>query len=245
MKRIPVITAIMVLTIIISPVLYILIRSFEDRQYFELVVNNHLFFKYALKTIAYSALAGFLSVVIALPVGYLFAKVRFRFRNIIFFVYILVMLLPFQATQLSGYLLFRRLNIIDNPITLILTMSFSPLSVFLIRQNLTALPDDVIDAFSLESKSVLKFLRYIVLPFAMPSLSTLFMLIFCATYSLVEQAQIYMPKNIEEYPLSAVIGNLSEEGYFAGCVIYLLPVILMYLVLERNMLKGMEYYRWD
>ena len=108
-----------------------------------------------------------------------------------------------------------------------------------------SLPDDIIDAYSLESKSVFRLLKTIVIPYAMPMLSTLFMLTFCATYSIVEQAYIYMPKNIEAYPLSAVLGSVPEEGYFAGCVIYLLPVLLVYLVLEKNMLKGMEYYRWS
>ena len=246
MKRcIPIFIAVIILAVFISPILYVIFSSFAGGQYYELTINNHNFFKYALRTVGYSTLSGFLSVVIALPVGYLFAKVRFRFRNVIFYIYILVMLLPFQATQLSGYLLFKKLNVIDDPVTLIVTMSFSPLAVFLIRQCLTALPDEIIDAFSLESKSVLRLLRYIVIPYAMPMLSTLFMLTFCATYSIVEQAYIYMPKNIEAYPLSAVIGSLPEESYFAGCVVYLIPVLLVYLVVEKNMLKGMEYYRWN
>lgn len=244
-RKIPILCAIVILLVFTAPILYVLVKSFSGNQYYELVINNYNYFKYALRTIGYSALSGFLSVVIALPVGYLFAKVRFRFRNIIFYIYILVMLLPFQATQLSGYLLFKRLNAIDNPITLIVTMSFSPLAVFLIRQCLVSLPDDIIDAFSLESKSVFKFLRLIVIPYAMPMLSTLFMLTFCATYSIVEQAYIYMPKNVEAYPLSAVLASLTDESYFAGCVVYLLPVLLVYLVLEKNMLKGMEYYRWN
>jgi len=245
MKRIPYILTFVILIVFTAPVLYVVIRSFEGRQYYELVINNYTYFKYALKTIGYSALSGLLSVMIALPVGYLFAKVRFRFRNIIFFIFILVMLLPFQATQLAGYILFKRLNIMDSPLTLILTMSFSPLSVFLLRQNLSSLPDDVIDAFSLESKSVFKFICYIVIPYSLPMLATLFTLTFCATYSIVEQAYIYMPNDTEAYPLSAVLGSLPEECYYAGCAVYLLPVLLVYLVLEKNMLKGMEYYRWS
>ena len=245
MKKIPYILTFVILLVFSAPVLYVVVRSFERGQYYELVINNYTYFKYALKTIGYSALSGILSVVLALPVGYLFAKVRFKFRNVIFFVFILVMLLPFQATQLAGYILFKRLNIMDSPLTIILTMSLSPLSVFLLRQNLSSLPDDVIDAFSLESKSVFRFIRHIVLPYSMPMLSTLFMLTFCAAYSIIEQAYIYMPKNMEDYPLSAVLSKVPDEAYFAGCTVYLLPVILIYLVLEKNMLKGMEYYRWD
>ena len=245
MKKIPYFFAFLVLAVFSAPVIYVIVRSFEGRQYYELVINNYSYFRYALKTIGYSTLSGILSVVIALPVGYLFAKVRFKLRNIIFFVFVLVMLLPFQATQLAGYIFFKRLDIIDSPLTLILTMSFSPLSVFLLRQNLSSLPDDVIDAFSLESKSVFKFIRYIVLPYSMPMLATLFMLTFCATYGIIEQAYIYMPKNMEDYPLSAVLNKVPDEAYYAGCTVYLLPVILIYLVWEKNMLKGMEYYRWD
>ena len=151
-RKIPILCAIVILLVFTAPILYVLFKSFSGNQYYELVINNYNYFKYALRTIGYSALSGFLSVVIALPVGYLFAKVRFRFRNIIFYIYILVMLLPFQATQLSGYLLFKKLNAIDDPITLIVTMSFSPLAVFLIRQCLTALPDDTLCyAYALDS----------------------------------------------------------------------------------------------
>jgi multiple sugar transport system permease protein len=234
-----------IMLLFMAPIIYVLFRSFDGRQYYELTINNYNYFKYALRTIGYSALSGFLAVVIALPVGYLFAKVNFKFRNVIFYIYIIVMLLPFQATQLSGYLLFKRLDVIDNPVTLIITMSFSPLAVFLIRQCLISLPDEITDAFSLESKSTFKFLRHIVIPYAMPTLSTLFMLTFCAVYNIVEQAYIYMPNNTEAYPLSAVLSSLPEESYYAGCAVYLLPVLFVYLVLEKNMLKGMEYYKWS
>ena len=245
LKKLKWISAILFLAVFSAPVLYVLLHSMEEGQYYELTVNNYTFFKYALKTIGYSTASGLLSVILALPVGYLFAKVRFKFRNILFFIYILVMLLPFQATQLSGYLMFRRLDILDSPLTLILIMSFSPLPVFLLRQCLTAMPDDMTDAFSLESKSVFKFLRYMVIPFAKPMLVTSFMLTFCSSYGIVEQAYIYMPKDTEDYPLSAVLGNLSDEGYFAGCAMFLLPVLLVYLVIEKSMMKGMEYYRWN
>ena len=245
MKKIRWIPASLFLIVFMGPVLYVMVRSAEKGQYYELIVNNHSFFKYALKTIGYSLLSGALSTVLALPAGYIFAKVRFRFRNILFFIYILVMLLPFQATQLSGYLMFKRLSLLDSPLALILIMSFSPLSVFLLRQCISSMPDDVSDAFSLESRSVFKYLRYMVIPFAKPMLVTSFMLVFCSTYGMVEQAKIYMPKNIEDYPLSAVLGSVPEEGYYAGCTVYLLPVLLIYLTIEKSMRKGMEYYRWN
>ena len=85
-RKITILCVSFILLLFMAPIIYVLVRSLDGRQYYELTINNYNYFKYALRTIGYSALSGFLAVVIALPVGYLFAKVNFKFRNVIFYI---------------------------------------------------------------------------------------------------------------------------------------------------------------
>ena len=134
-----------------APLIYSVFMSFGKKQYLELILNNHSFFGYLLASVLFSAVSAVLAVIFSLPLGYFFAKVDFKFRDFLFFIYIIVMLLPFQATQLSGYLAMKHLNLINNPLSLILMICFSPKAVFLLRQCLKTMPDDIGDAFRLES----------------------------------------------------------------------------------------------
>ncbi|MGN0588487.1 MAG: carbohydrate ABC transporter permease [Ruminiclostridium sp.] len=213
-------------------------------QYTELFINNYPFFRFFTNSIVYSALSAIICIVISLPVAYLFAKIRFKLRDGLFFIYILVMMLPFQATMLPQYILLRDLNLLNTPIALMLWLVFSPTAVFLLRQFIKAIPDEIIDSAKLETNSAVVILLRIVLPQIKPAIITLMILTFCESWNMYEQALTFASQNIEIMPLSCVMEYLSDDIAFSGATVYMLPIIMLFLIFEKSIYSGMEKYKW-
>jgi len=251
MKKLKIIPLYFFALLYFVPVLISFIKSlsFNEQaitlgQYWHLFVNNYTFFKFFWNSVFYSAINSIVCILISLPLGFFFAKIKFRGKNIIFFFYILIMMLPLQSTMLSSYILLRDFELLNKPLALMLPMMFSPLAVFLFRQFIKVIPNEVIDYTLLETSSALKMFRYVIIPQIKPALITLFILIFCESWNMVEQAIIFVSKNPEIMPLSVKLSDLPENVYFAGSVIYMFPIIVMFLLFENEIEKGMESYKW-
>jgi multiple sugar transport system permease protein len=154
------------------------------------------------------------------------------------------MMLPLQSTMLSSYILLRYFDMLNRPLALILPMVFSPLAVFLFRQFIKVIPDELIDCTLLETSSALKIMRFVIVPQIRPALITLFILIFCESWNMVEQAIIFASNNIEIMPLSVRLSDLPENVYFAGSIVYIFPIIVLFLLFEGEIEKGVENYKW-
>ncbi len=219
-------------------------QRFTYRQYAELFVNHYLYFGYFWNSVGYAVLSAGLGILLAIPISFLFAKFKFRFREGLFFVYIVVLMMPFQAVMLPGYIMFRDMQLLNTPIALILPIVFSPIAVFLLRQFMKEIPDELLDSARLETNSAVKMLRYIVLPQVKPAVVTLFIILFCESWNMVEQAFTYAPRNREIMPLSVMLGELPGEVLAAGSMVYMFPIILLFLLTEEMLYQGMEQYRW-
>lgn len=248
LKRIPLI---IISLLFLIPILFSLIKSlaFREslltlRQYWQLFVNNYPYFKYFWNSVFYSVINAALCAIISLPVGFFFAKIKFRGKNILFFLYMLTMMLPLQSTMLSSYILLRELKLLDTPLALILPMVFSPQAVFLYRQFIKVIPDDTLDSARLETSSAIKILRHVIIPEIKPAIITLFILIFCESWNMVEQAIIFTANKPEVMPLSVKLSELPDNVVFAGSVVYMFPIIVLFLLFENEIEKGVKYYRW-
>ena len=219
-------------------------RLFSLKQYTELFVNNYLYFHFFWNSVFYAVAGAALCIVLSLPLGLLFAKIRFKFREAIFFFYVVVMMMPFQATMLPGYIFLRDMKCLNTPAALILPFLFSPVAVFLFRQFMKAIPDELMDYTRLETSSALVLLRSVVIPQIKPAIVTLFIILFCEIWNMVEQAQTFAPQNMDIMPLSVMLDKLPEEVMFSGSTVYMFPIIMLFLFAEEFLYKGMERYKW-
>lgn len=244
-------TALIFLTVVYSlPYTIIFIGSlfYNNRlslmQYVELFVNNYPFFTFFCNSLLYSVLGACISIILALPIAYMFAKINFRFRDTLFFFYILAMMLPFQATMLPQYIVLRDLNFLNTRIGLVLWLIFSPTPVFLLRQFIKSIPDEIIDSAKLETSSPITILTKIIIPQIKPALFTLLILTFCEGWNMYEQALIFAMQNQKIQPLTTVIMQLPENVAFSGATIYTIPVLILFLLFEKSIYSGMERYKW-
>lgn len=233
----------------IYPVLTTAIKSFSFEgkpglyQYWELFVTNFTYLKYFWNSVFYASVITAVSILISLPLGFLFAKLRFKGRDSIFFIFILVYMLPFQATLLPNYIQLRDFGMLNTPLALTLPMMFSPFAVFLLRQFMKTIPDELIDYTLLETSSVLKTFRYAVLPQIKPAIVSLAILIFCESWNTVDQALIFSMDNNDILPLSVILGEIPENVRYAGGTVYMFPIIMLFVMFRETLEQSMEAYK--
>lgn len=245
--RLVVLTALAVLFVI--PVVSTAVKSlsFEGKvgfgQYWELFVTNFTYLDFFWNSVIYASAITVVSIAVSLPLGFLFAKVKFKGRDGLFFIFILVMLLPFQATLLPNYIQLRDFNMLNTPLALTLPMMFAPFAVFLLRQFIKTIPNDLIDCTLLETSSVIKTFRYAILPQIKPALVSLAILIFCESWNMVDQALIFSMENGEILPMSVVLGELPENVRYAGGMVYMFPIIMLFVMFRETLEESMEAYK--
>lgn len=221
--------------------------SFEGRiglkQYWELFATNFTYFDFFWNSVIYAAAITVVCIAISLPLGFLFAKVNFKGRDSLFFVFILVMMLPFQATLLPNYIQLRDFKMLNTPLALTVPMMFSPFAVFLLRQFMKTIPNDLIEFTLLETSSVVKTFRYAILPQIKPAIVSLAILIFCESWNMVDQALIFSMENDKIMPLSVILSEIPENVKYAGGTVYMFPIIMLFVMFRETLEESMEAYK--
>ena len=169
------------------------------------------------------------NVVVSVLAAYVFAKVKFRGRSVLFFLYIVVMMMPFQVTLLPQYLVSRAWGIYDTPVPLILPGIFSAFGTFLLTQLLKTMPDEILDAARLETKSTLRLIWHIVLPHLRGGMICLFVLEFTELWNMVAEPLVLLETEWK-MPLAAVWNQSGDSAALAAVVVFLLMPLLLYLL---------------
>ena len=246
------ITVLALLSILfVLPVVMTVINSFTYgeskftlKAYWELFVTNFTYLDFFWNSVIYATLITVVSITISLPLGFVFAKIPFKGRDTAFFIYIVVMMLPFQATLLPNYIQLRDFNMLNTPLALTIPMMFSPFAVFLFRQFIKNIPNELIDCTALETTSVFKTFRYAVIPQIKPAIVSLAILIFCESWNMVEQALIFSMENDEIMPLSVMLSEIPSDVSYAGGAVYMFPIIMLFVMFRETLEESMESYKF-
>lgn len=182
-------------------------------------------------------------VVLAAFASYSFARYRGRVRELIFFGYVFLMLLPYQVTLVPNYLVNKWLNLLDTRWAVILPGIFAPFSVFLLTKNMRRIPSSYIEAARLDGAGEWQIFTRVCLPLCKGALYSVAILVFIDYWNMVEQPMI-MFSDEEMYPLSVFLNNINsgEVGIaFAAAVIYMIPSLLLFLHGEEYLEEGIAY----
>lgn len=190
---------------------------------------------------AFAILVGQALVVPALAYG--LSKFKFRGREMIFFLIVLLMLMPFQVTMVPNVLTLRFMGLMNTVWAVILPMLFAPFYIFLIRQFMITLPDELLEASSIDGAGPFRSFLWIVLPVCRPVLGAAAALSFAESWNLVEQPLAYLTEVQNLMPLSTLFNQMTKKpsGYeFAGAALYILPALLIYLFFQEDILAGIQ-----
>ncbi len=216
---------------------------FSLGQYEQVLIKDDKILFYFTNSVKYAAaiLLGQTLVIPALAFG--LSKFKFRGREAIFFLIVMLMLLPFQVTMVPNVLTLRFMGLMDTVWAVILPMIFAPFFIFLLRQYMIALPDELLEAASMDGAGPFRSFLWIVLPVCRPVLGAAAALSFAESWNLVEQPLTYLTHRLDLMPLSTQFNQLtkSPKGYeFAGAALYILPALLIYLFFQEDILAGIQ-----
>ncbi len=216
---------------------------FSLSQYYEILIRDtsilHMFVNSAFYTVAI-----LLGQAVVIPMmAYALSRFRFRGRDAIFFGIIMLMLLPFQVTMVPNVLTLRSLGLLNTVWAVILPMWFTPFYIFLIRQFMVGLPNELLEACQVDGAGTIRCYIHIVVPVCRPILGAAVALSFADCWNLVEQPMTYLSQNVELQPLSVMFNQLADASSgieFAGATIYILPALFVYLYFLKDILAGVQ-----
>ena len=181
LRRILVVLILSALAVVmVLPIVLTVTRSFEPGLigYTDFFLWKPYYLRLFCNSLLIASVGAVGNVIVSALAAYVFAKVKFRGSGVLFFVYIVVMMMPFQVTLLPQYIVSRDWGIYDTPAALILPGIFSAFGTFILTQILKTMPDDIIEAAKLETGSTLRLLWYVVLPNLRGGIVCLFVLQF-------------------------------------------------------------------
>ncbi|GAB2501747.1 carbohydrate ABC transporter permease [Pseudoxanthomonas sangjuensis] len=176
--------------------------------------------------------------------GYAFAKLRFAGRERIFRMLLAALVLPAQLAMLPLFLLMKQLHLVNSLGGVIVPALATVFGIFLVRQYARSIPDELLEAARIDGAGEWRIFLRIVLPMLRPVLATLAVFTFMAAWNDFMWPLIVLTGQ-ENYTLPVALASLSREHIMdvelmmAGAVVTVLPVLLLFLLLQRHYVQGL------
>lgn len=213
------------------------------RQYYKIFIEDPTYLNLFCNSAMYTAgiLAG-QAVVVPLT-AYALSRFQFRGRDFIFFCILILMILPFQVTMAPSVIMLRWLGLMNTAWAVILPMWFSPFYIFLMRQFMVGIPNELLEAGMVDGVGPVRGFVHVILPVCKPIIFAAAALSFADCWNMVEQPLVYLANNTSMQPLSVMFNQISTEGAdvaFAGSALYILPTLLIYLYCQEDIVAGIQ-----
>ena len=200
--------------------------------------------RYLFNSFAVAASVTLISLCFNVLAGYAFAKLRFSGRERIFQALIGAMVIPGQVAMLPLFLMLKHLGLVNTYAGVMVPLLASVFGIFLVRQYALTLPDEMLEAARIDGAGEMAIFIGIVLPLLRPIVVTLAVFTFLASWNDFMWPLIILIGQ-EHYTLPIALAALAREHaqdtelMMAGSVITVLPVLLLFLVLQRYYIQGM------
>ena len=209
--------------------------------------NSAPFDRYLVNSVIVTGSGVVLQVINACLSAYAFSRIEFRGRNIIFLLYLSVLMIPRQVTVIPNYIVLSRLGWINTYWALIVPSSATAFGTFLIRQAFLAIPSDIIDAAIVDGAGHLTILRKLMIPLSMPMIVTFAVLVFTWRWNDFFWVLIMTSSDtMRTLPVGLVAIRAGAEGgsqwhiLMAATVIVIAPVMLLFILAQRAFVRGIS-----
>lgn len=175
--------------------------------------------------------------------GYAFAKLRFPGRDAIFFALLSSMMIPWQVNLIPGFLIIKHLGWLNTFWALIIPKLALPFGIFLCRQYIMSIPNDLIEAARIDGCNELTIYWRVIMPLIVPALATLAIFTFLAQWNdFVWPLIVVQSGSMRTVPLIIGVLNGQFGGNFAiimaGALVVTLPMLVVFLIFQRQFIKG-------
>jgi putative chitobiose transport system permease protein len=213
------------------------------------VWNTVPFPRYLFNSVIVSGFTVALNLLLSSLAGYALARMHFRGKDFIFYAVLATIMIPFQVIMIPVYLIVLKLNLVDtvSPVAgyagLILPFAVNAFGIFLMRQAFISIPREMEEAAIMDGCGPFDTWRRVMLPLTMPSLATLAIFTFVGSWGeflwpsiVLTSPQMYtLPVGLNDLQ-----GTFSTNWRYiaAGTVIAMIPIIIFFLMLQRQFMKG-------
>ncbi|MGZ0148682.1 carbohydrate ABC transporter permease [Kribbella sp. WER1] len=187
----------------------------------------------------------FVQLVTSVLAAYAFARMRFRFRNLLFYIYLLQMMIPLSALVVPNYITMKQLGTLDQLIGIMLPYFGSALGTFFLRQNFRSIPIEYEEAARIDGASLWTIIWRIYVPSAKAAVLSFLLISFSYHWDDFFWPLIVTSSD-ERRPVSvglALFTQSSESGaawqlVAAGAILVCLPVLVLFGVFQRQLITG-------
>ena len=212
-------------------------------QYWHILIEDTSVLRYYFNSIVYTLTILVCQAIIVPAMAYALSRYKYPGRDLLSFLIIVLLLLPFQITMVPTVLMLRNLELMDTLWAIILPSIASPFYVFLIRQNMLGIPNELFEAAQIDGAGPIRCFFHIALPVSRAVLGAALALSFADCWNMVEQPLVFLPTQTALYPLSVAFNQLSRTSTgmeFAGASLFLIPALLIYLFFQKDIMTGIQ-----
>ncbi|MBI1277576.1 MAG: ABC transporter permease subunit [Anaerolineaceae bacterium] len=245
------------------PIIYMAITAFKNRtEYlvspfglpqnvnfdnFRIMVETYGFLRSLGNSVLIVGASLTLSLLIGSLAAFAVAKLRFRGKKVFFFFLISLQLIPGQVMLIPIYLMFSRLQMINNYLSVILmyTVGSLPFSIFFLSASFRSMPDELMEAAKIDGASLWRVFINIVLPIGSPAILTLGILNFLSMWNELILAMMLLPdenKRTITSSVAMVVGrfNTNQPLLMTGLLLSSLPTIVVLIMFSNYLVKGIS-----
>lgn len=189
-----------------------------------------------------SVVVGLLSASMA---AFAFSKLQFKGRGVLFMVFLASMMIPSQVSFIPLYLIMNNLRLTDKLLALIIPCCFKAFAVFMLRQQMMAVPDAYLDAASIDGAGLGRAFFTIILPMCRTSLVTLAIIMFMDSWNDYLLPLVLMTSR-QHFTLPILLNSLSGEFktafnlLMAGALVSMIPILLVYIFSQKYFANGLQ-----
>ena len=212
------------------------------RQYYTILIEDPTYLQLFVNSAMYAG-AILLGQAFVIPMtAYALSRFRFHGRDALFFLVLVLMLLPFQVTMAPSVMTLRALGLLNTRWAVILPMIFSPFYLFLLRQFMIGIPNELLEAGQMDGAGTFRCYVNVMIPVCRPIIGAAAALSFADSWNMVEQPLVYLTQQSMQ-PLSVMFNQIntdSAEVAFAGAALYILPMLFVYIYFQDDILLGVQ-----
>lgn len=212
------------------------------RPYVELLLDSPDFFVMFWNSVkqVFSILFG--QTIVGVMAAWAFARYEFRGRKPLFLMYMILMVMPFQVTMVSSYLVLSKLSLLDTHLAVILPAVFSTFPVFIMEKFFRAIPSEVFEAAKVDGAGEFTCFLRIGIPLGSPGIIAALLLNFLEYWNGMEMPMTFL-KTKSKLPLSLYLPEITTDqmsAAFVASVVMMLPAVLGFLWGKDYLQKGIE-----
>ncbi|MCC7354988.1 MAG: carbohydrate ABC transporter permease [Anaerolineae bacterium] len=204
--------------------------------------------RYFLNTVLYSGVGTIGAVIIAACTAYVLARVKFRGRNLIYYLFLISLMIPGYLALVPRYFLMRNIGLVDTYVVIFLLAWTGGLSfnMFLLINFFETLPTELEEAAFIDGGNAWWIFWRVMFPLARPGIATIAIFTFMGQWNEFMIPLIYL-RDPAKYPLALGLQILSFNAtysathtkLFAGMIIFMVPILVMYLILKDRITEGL------